>query len=73
MSLEYNEYHQEHPWDNPLVNVLGLWCVNEIDTKLFSAQIGRAAFTKISKSSVPRFAASRYIRFFQKIKRGPHR
>ena len=58
---------------NPLVKVLGLWCVNEIDTKLFSAQIGREAFTKIRKSSIPRFAASRYIRFFQKIKRGPHR
>jgi hypothetical protein len=58
---------------NPLVNVLGLWCVNEIDTKLFSAQIGRESFTKIRKSSIPRFAASRYIRFFQKIKRGPHR
>lgn len=57
---------------NPLVNVLGLWCVNEIETKLFSAQIGREAFTKIRKSSIPRFAASRYIRFFQKIKRGPH-
>ena len=37
---------------NPLVNVLGLWCVNEIDTKLFSAQIGREAFTKIRKSSI---------------------
>ena len=58
---------------NPLVNVLGLWCVNEIDTKLFSAQIGRESFTKIRKSSIPRFAASRYIRFFQKVKRGPHR
>ena len=58
---------------NPLVNVLGLWCVNEIDTKLFSAQIGRESFTKIRKSSIPRFAASRYIRFFRKVKRGPHR
>ena len=56
----------------PLVKILGLWCVNEGDTKLFSAQIGRGGFTKIRKAKIERFAAKRYAIFFEKVKRGPH-
>ena len=56
-----------------IIKVLGLWCVNSIDTKLYSAQIGRESFIRVKKSSVERFAVSRYARMFEKVKRGPHR
>jgi len=56
-----------------VVKTLGLWCVNQIDTKLFSGKIGRDAFLRIRKEAIERFAASRYIRLFEEVKRGPHR
>ncbi len=56
-----------------VVKTAGVWCVNEIDTKLFSAKIGRAAFERIRKESIERFATSRYIKLFEEVKRGPHR
>ncbi len=56
-----------------VIGTLGLWCVNENDTKLFSAQIGRGGFTRIKKKTVERFATTRYARLFEKVKRGPHR
>jgi len=55
-----------------VIKVLGLWCVNSIDTKLYSAQIGRESYTRVKKTSVERFAVSRYARMFEKVKRGPH-
>jgi len=55
-----------------IVKTLGLWCVNSDDTKLFSARIGATAFGKIRRTSIPRFAISRYIRLFEGVKRGPH-
>lgn len=56
-----------------VVKTAGVWCVNEIDTKLFSTKIGRAAFERIRKESIERFATSRYIKLFEEVKRGPHR
>lgn len=56
-----------------VVTTAGVWCVNEIDTKLFSAKIGRASFERIRKEAIERFASSRYIRLFEEVKRGPHR
>jgi hypothetical protein len=56
-----------------VVKTAGVWCVNEIDTKLFSAKIGRASFERIRKEAIERFASSRYIRLFEEVKRGPHR
>ena len=56
-----------------VVKTLGLWCVNEIDTKLFSAKIGRECFERISRETIDRFATSRYIRLFEEVRRGPHR
>jgi hypothetical protein len=56
-----------------VVRTAGVWCVNEIDTKLFSAKIGRASFERIRKEAIERFASSRYIRLFEEVKRGPHR
>tara|TARA_Y100001934_G_C12010707_1_gene612142 strand:- start:121 stop:660 length:540 start_codon:yes stop_codon:yes gene_type:complete len=56
-----------------IIKVLGLWCVNSNDTKLYSAQIGREGFMRIAKRSIPRFARSRYVRLFQGVKRGPHK
>ncbi len=56
----------------PVVKTLVLWCVNDIDTKLFSAKIGRTAFEKIAKDGIERFAQARYIKFFEEVKRGPH-
>ena len=55
-----------------LVGVVGLWCVDGKKTKLFSAQIGRSGFEKINFSRIKRFAARRYIRLFEQVKRGPH-
>lgn len=55
-----------------LIKVLGLWCVDSSDTKLYSSQIDRESFTKIKKSSIERFAVSRYARMFEQVKRGPH-
>ncbi|OGQ91759.1 MAG: hypothetical protein A2289_11945 [Deltaproteobacteria bacterium RIFOXYA12_FULL_58_15] len=57
----------------PVVKILGLWCVNEIDTKLFSAKIGRPALDRINKATIERFATSRYIKLFEEVRRGPHR
>ena len=56
-----------------VVNLVGLWCVDANETKMFSGQIGRSAFTKVRKARIPQLAASRYIRLFQDVKRGPHR
>ena len=56
-----------------VIETLALWCVNEIDTKLFSAKIGRNGFARINKSGIERFASSRYIKLFEGIKRGPHK
>ncbi len=56
----------------PVVKTLVLWCVDEHDTKLFSATIGRTAFERINKAGIERFAASRYIKLFEEVKRGPH-
>lgn len=55
-----------------LIKTLGLWCVGEGDTKLFSAKIGRDAFTRIDLKAIERFATSRYIKLFEEVKRGPH-
>ncbi|MCK5690267.1 hypothetical protein KAI87_13405 [Myxococcota bacterium] len=56
-----------------IVKTLGVWCVNEKGTKMFSAKIGRGAFSRIRKAQIERFALSRYIRLFEGVKRGPHR
>ena len=56
-----------------VVNLVGLWCVDAKETKMFSGQIGRSAFTKIRKARIPQLAQSRYSRLFQDVKRGPHR
>ncbi|MBI5507402.1 MAG: hypothetical protein HY903_01495 [Deltaproteobacteria bacterium] len=55
-----------------IVKTAALWCVNDGDTKLFSAKIGRDAFERIDLKSVDRFATSRYIKLFEDVKRGPH-
>lgn len=57
----------------PVIQLLGLWCVNSIDTKLFSGKIARPALGRVSKTGVERFATSRYIRLFEDVKRGAHR
>ncbi len=56
----------------PVTKILGLWCVNELDAKLFSAKIGRPGIERITKEAVERFATSRYIKLFEEVKRGPH-
>ena len=54
------------------VKTLALWCTDAKGIKQFSAIIDRSGFEKIRKSSIDRFASSRYIRLFTDIKRGPH-
>ena len=54
------------------VKTLALWCTDPKGIKQFSAIIDRSGFEKIRKSSIERFASSRYIRLFTDIKRGPH-
>lgn len=56
-----------------VVKTGGVWCVNEIDTKLFSAKIARSAAARINKAAIERFATGRYIRLFEEVKRGPHK
>jgi hypothetical protein len=56
----------------PVTKILGLWCVNDLDTKLFSAKIGRPGMDRIDKNAIDRFASSRYIKLFEEVKRGPH-
>lgn len=57
---------------SPLVKTIALWCVSASDQKLFSAKIGRSAFERISVEHIPRFAAARYIRLFEDVRRGVH-
>lgn len=54
------------------VKTVALWCTDAKGIKQFSAIIDRSGFEKIRKSSIDRFASSRYIRLFTDIKRGPH-
>lgn len=54
------------------VKTVALWCTDGKGIKQFSAIIDRSGFEKIRKSSIERFASSRYIRLFTDIKRGPH-
>ena len=56
-----------------LVQTLGLWCVNDADTKLFSATIDRTGFEKIDPASIERFATTRYIHLFVGVQRGAHK
>ena len=55
-----------------IIKTAAVWCVNEADTKLFSAKIGRDQFQLVDVKSVDRFASSRYIKLFEDVKRGPH-
>ncbi len=56
-----------------LVKTLVVWCTNEVDTKLFSAKIGRPNFLKIKKGRIERFGRTRYIRLFEEVREGPHK
>ena len=56
-----------------IVKTVGLWCTDSTGIKQFSAKIARSAAQRISKSSIERFAGSRYIRLFEEVKRGPHK
>ncbi len=55
-----------------LAKTIGVWCVNDGNTKIFSAKLATSAAAKIGKSSIERFAGSRYIKLFEDVKRGPH-
>lgn len=50
-----------------------VWCVNTKGTKLFSARAANSGLMRITKTSIPRFAKSRYIRIFEGVKTGAHR
>ena len=56
-----------------VVKTVVVWCVNEIDTKLFSAKAANASLARINKAAIERFAASRYIKLFEEVRRGPHK
>ncbi len=55
-----------------LLSTVGLWCVDDFGVKQFSATIGRSGMNRIERADIPRFAASRYIRLFEKPKFGSH-
>jgi hypothetical protein len=54
-----------------IVETLVLWCVSDDDATLFSAKIGRSAFEKIARDGIERFAATRYIKLFEEVRRSP--
>ena len=54
-----------------IVNILVLWAVNAADATVFSAKVGRTAFTRIHKNRINSFASTRYIKMFEDVKRGP--
>ncbi len=56
-----------------IVKTVGVWCVNSVDTKLFSAKVSKQSLALINKRSIERFAQARYIKLFEQVKRGPHR
>lgn len=56
-----------------IVKILVVWAVNNSDATVFSAKVGRTAFTKIHKSRINSFASTRYIKMFEDIKRGPQK
>jgi hypothetical protein len=56
-----------------VVRTAVVWCVNEIDTTLFSAKASRANLTRINRDQIERFALARYIKLFEDVKTCPHR
>lgn len=56
-----------------IVGTTAIWCVNEKNTKLFSATAANVGLGRINKAAIPRFAKARYIRLFEGVKTGPHR
>lgn len=56
-----------------VVRTLVLYCTNEAGTKLFSAKAAHTSLTRINKSTIERFASSRYVRLLEDVKRGPHK
>jgi hypothetical protein len=54
------------------VSTAGLWCVDHSGVNQFSATIGRSGMIRIDRDEIPRFAASRYMRLFEKPKYGSH-
>lgn len=57
----------------PIARTVGVWCVNSVDTKLFSAKAAKSSLARIDRGSIDRFAEARYIRLFEEVRRGPHR
>lgn len=55
-----------------IVRTVVLWCVDAQDTKQFSARAAASGLGRIDKGQIDRFAASRYIRLLEEVKRGPH-
>lgn len=54
-----------------IVSLVVLWAANANDVTVFSARVGRNAFTKINPATINSFASSRYIKMFEQVQRGP--
>lgn len=53
-----------------IVSLVVLWAVNNNDATVFSAKVGRQAFTKINPATINSFASTRYIKMFEEVRRG---
>jgi hypothetical protein len=54
----------------PFVATLAVWATDASDKKVFSAKIGHAPMQNINLAKIKDYAKSRYIKFFEEVKRG---
>lgn len=54
----------------PFVGTLAVWATDAADKKVFSAKIGHAPMQNINLAKIKDYAKSRYIKFFEEVKRG---
>lgn len=54
-----------------IVSLVVLWAANANDVTVFSAKVGRPAFSKINPATINSFASTRYIKMFEEVRRGP--
>jgi hypothetical protein len=54
----------------PFVSTLAVWATDGSDKKVFSAKIGHAPMQNINLAKIKDYAKTRYIKFFEEVKRG---
>lgn len=54
----------------PFVSTLAVWATEGADKKVFSAKIGHTPMQNINLAKIKDYAKTRYIKFFEEVKRG---